>query len=60
MKGFVVFFMYGVVENGKIFYIYSNKGLVLFLVEYGYVCYVVDLCGCGESKFVILKYVKYG
>ena len=59
-KGHAVFFMHGAVENGKIFYTHSNKGLAPFLAEHGYVCYVADLRGRGESKPAISKHAKYG
>jgi predicted alpha/beta hydrolase len=59
-KGPAVFFMHGAVENGKIFYTHSNKGLAPFLAEHGYVCYVADLRGRGESKPAISKHAKYG
>ena len=59
-KGTAVFFMHGAVENGKIFYTHSNKGLAPFLAEHGYVCYVADLRGRGESKPAISKHAKYG
>jgi len=52
--------MHGAVENGKIFYTHSNKGLAPFLAEHGYVCYVADLRGRGESKPAISKHAKYG
>ena len=48
--GPAVLFMHGAVENGKIFYTHSNKGLAPFLAEQGYVCYVADLRGRGDSK----------
>ncbi|WP_404344119.1 alpha/beta fold hydrolase [Pseudoalteromonas mariniglutinosa] len=59
-NGPAVFFMHGAVENGKIFYTHSNKGLAPFLAEHGYVCYVADLRGRGDSKPVISKYANYG
>ncbi|WP_372761919.1 alpha/beta fold hydrolase [Pseudoalteromonas sp.] len=58
--GAVAFFMHGAVENGKIFYTHSNKGLAPFLAEHGYTCYVADLRGRGESKPVISKHARYG
>ncbi|MBQ4833741.1 alpha/beta fold hydrolase [Pseudoalteromonas sp. MMG010] len=51
----VVFLLHGAVENGKIFYTHSNKGLAPFLAEQGYRCYVADLRGRGESKPAITK-----
>ncbi len=59
-KGPAVFFMHGAVENGKIFYTHSNKGLAPFLAEQGYICYVADLRGRGESKPAISKHANYG
>jgi predicted alpha/beta hydrolase len=59
-KGPVVFFMHGAIENGKIFYTHSNKGLAPFLAEHGYRCYVADLRGRGESKPLISQESKYG
>lgn len=58
--GPVVFLMHGAVENGKIFYTHSNKGLAPFLAEQGYCCYVADLRGRGESKPLISRHAKYG
>jgi len=59
-SGPVVFLMHGAVENGKIFYTHSNKGLAPFLAEQGYCCYVADLRGRGESKPLITRHSKYG
>jgi len=59
-NGPIVFFMHGAVENGKIFYTHSNKGLAPFLAEHGYRCYVADLRGRGESKPAISKSAVYG
>ncbi|GAA61413.1 hypothetical protein P20652_3290 [Pseudoalteromonas sp. BSi20652] len=59
-QGPVVFFMHGAIENGKIFYTHSNKGLAPFLAEQGYRCYVADLRGRGDSKPVISRQAQYG
>ncbi|MEM5550932.1 alpha/beta fold hydrolase [Pseudoalteromonas neustonica] len=59
-QGPAVLFVHGAVENGKIFYTHSNKGLAPFLAEQGYVCYVADLRGRGESKPGISKHAHYG
>lgn len=59
-RGPVVLFLHGAVENGKIFYTESNKGLAPFLAEHGYICYVADLRGRGQSKPAISKHAKYG
>lgn len=59
-SGPVVLFIHGAVENGKIFYTHSNKGLAPFLAEHGYCCYVADLRGRGDSKPVISEKAGYG
>lgn len=55
-----VLFVHGAVENGKIFYTHSNKGLAPYLAEQGYVCYVADLRGRGESRPAISPRSQYG
>jgi predicted alpha/beta hydrolase len=59
-QGPIVFFMHGAIENGKIFYTHSDKGLAPFLAEKGYCCYVADLRGRGESKPLISRHAHYG
>lgn len=59
-SGPAVLFLHGAVENGKIFYTHNNKGLAPFLAEHGYICYVADLRGRGQSKPAISKHAKYG
>lgn len=44
-----VVFIHGAVENGRIFYTDSGKGLAPFLARQGFNCYVVDLRGRGKS-----------
>jgi predicted alpha/beta hydrolase len=58
--GPTVLFVHGAVENGKIFYTHSNKGLAPYLAEQGYVCYVADLRGRGESRPAISPRAQYG
>lgn len=58
--GDAVFFMHGAVENGKIFYTESNKGLAPFLASQGYHCYVADLRGRGGSTPPIDGNAEYG
>lgn len=55
-----VFFLHGVIENGRIFYSKKNKGLAPFLASQGYDCYVADLRGRGESKPAINALSNYG
>ncbi|NOU50087.1 alpha/beta fold hydrolase [Pseudoalteromonas sp. JBTF-M23] len=59
-EGPAVFFMHGAVENGKIFYTQSNKGLAPFLASQGYRCYVADLRGRGQSLPEISAHSNYG
>jgi predicted alpha/beta hydrolase len=48
--GIPVFMVHGSIENGKIFYSSSGKGLAPFLASKGYDVFVADLRGRGESK----------
>lgn len=59
-QGPCVLLVHGAVENGKIFYTHSNKGLAPFLAAQGYRCYVADLRGRGQSKPKIGPGAKYG
>lgn len=45
----VLLFVHGAIENGRVFYTHSNKGLAPFLAENGFSCYVLDLRGRGNS-----------
>lgn len=58
--GPVVFFMHGAVENGRIFYTHSNKGLAPFLANAGFNCFVADLRGRGQSEPKISKHSYTG
>ena len=58
--GSMVFLLHGAVENGKIFYTESNKGLAPFLAEHGYRCFVADLRGRGGSVPQIDPTAQYG
>jgi len=44
-----ILMLHGSVENGRIFYSRSGKGLAPFLAQAGYDVYVLDLRGRGES-----------
>lgn len=50
-----VLLIHGSIENGKIFYSKSNKGLAPFLAKHGYDVFVPDLRGKGKSKPKINK-----
>lgn len=54
------FLVHGSIENGRIFYSKSGKGLAPFLAENGYDVYVVDLRGRGKSTPKISKELHYG
>ena len=41
--------VHGMVEDGRIFYHKSGKGLACYLAKQGYDVYVVDLRGIGQS-----------
>jgi predicted alpha/beta hydrolase len=42
--------VHGMVENGRVFYSPSDKGLAPFLARRGFDCWVVDLRGHGSSR----------
>lgn len=49
-KGKTVFLMHGSVEDGRIYYSKSGKGLAPFLARQGYDVFIPDLSGKGQSK----------
>jgi predicted alpha/beta hydrolase len=55
-----VLFIHGAIENGKIFYTESNKGLAPFLAENGFNCFVADLRGRGGSEPKISRHSTTG
>lgn len=59
-NGPVIFLMHGAVENGRIFYTHSNKGLAPFLANAGFNCFVADLRGRGQSEPKISKHSDTG
>lgn len=48
-QGMPVLMIHGMVEDGRIFYHKSGKGLACFLAGQGFSVYVVDLRGIGKS-----------
>ncbi len=52
--------LHGAVENGKIFYSDSGRGLAPFLARRGFDVYVGDLRGRGESRPHISRSSRYG
>jgi len=55
-----ILMIHGAIENGRIFYSKSNKGLAPFLASKGFDVFVADLRGHGESVPLISKKSKYG
>jgi predicted alpha/beta hydrolase len=58
-EGPVVWMVHGAIENGRIFYTHSGKGLACFLARAGYHVYVSDLGGRGQSTPAIGKDSTY-
>ena len=58
--GTPVFMIHGAIENGKIFYSDSGKGLAYYLAQKGYDVYAGDLRGKGESSPPITHCSLYG
>ena len=59
-KGIPVFMLHGAIENGRIFYSNSGKGLAYFLADRGYDVYVADTRGRGKSEPRISAASTYG
>lgn len=55
-----VLMIHGSIENGKIFYSSSGKGLAPYLAQNGFDVFVADLRGRGLSKPPISKNSKHG
>ena len=45
-----VLYLHGAIENGRIFYSQSGKGLASFLADQGFIGYAVDFAGRGLSQ----------
>lgn len=58
--GPVVFMLHGAIENGRIFYSESGKGLAHFLAQSGFDVYVADLRGRGKSTPPIARGASFG
>lgn len=59
-KAMPILFIHGAIENGRIFYSESGKGLAPYLADQGFDCYVLDLRGRGKSTPTISKATKHG
>ncbi len=55
-----VLFVHGSIENGRVFYSNSGRGLAPFLARRGFDCYVADLRGRGASRPAISSSSHYG
>ena len=49
VHGEPILMVHGAIENGRIFYTESGKGLACFLARHGYQVYVADLRGGGSA-----------
>lgn len=58
--GQVVLMIHGAIENGRIFYSNSGKGLAPFLAEEGFDVFVADLRGHGDSQPVVGPHSNFG
>lgn len=59
-QGIPVMLMHGSIENGRIFYSASGKGLAPFLARHGYDVFVPDLRGRGLSTPPVKRHASYG
>lgn len=53
-------FVHGSVEDGRIFYSDSGKGLAPFLASQGFDCFIPDFGGRGKSLPVVSRHSQYG
>jgi pimeloyl-ACP methyl ester carboxylesterase len=58
--GAPVLMLHGAIENGRIFYSGSGKGLAPFMAQHGFDVYVPDLRGRGRSEPHISRHSSYG
>lgn len=56
----VVLMIHGMIEDGRIFYHPSGKGLASYLARQGYLVLVADLRGIGQSRPAINKHSRHG
>lgn len=55
-----VLMLHGTIENGKIYYTASGKGLACFLAKHGFEVFAADYRGKGQSKPSIAKDSDHG
>lgn len=58
--GIPVFMLHGAIENGKIFYSNSGKGIAPYLAQQGYDVFIADLRGRGQSTPKLNRQSNYG
>ena len=58
--GETVLLLHGSIEDGRIYYSKSGKGLAPFLARQGFDVFVPDLSGKGQSKPPVSKHSKHG
>ena len=58
--GIPILMLHGTIENGKIFYTHSGKGLACYLAEQGFDVYVADFRGKGNSTPSIKEDSSHG
>ena len=59
-NGPVVLMLHGAIENGRIFYSRSGRGLAPWLAEQGFDVFVLDLRGRGDSRPRVARGARYG
>jgi len=59
-QGTPVLMIHGMVEDGRIFYHRSGKGLGSYLARHGYNVYIADLRGIGQSTPTIHRHSAHG
>lgn len=59
-QGIPVLMLHGSIENGKIFYTESGKGLACYLAQQGFDVYVADFRGKGKSRPLIKDNQRHG
>ena len=59
-QGLPILMVHGMVEDGRIFYHPSGKGLGSYLAQQGYQVYVADLRGIGKSTPKIGRHSQHG
>jgi pimeloyl-ACP methyl ester carboxylesterase len=59
-QGIPILMIHGMVEDGRIFYHKSGKGLGSYMAQQGYDVYIADLRGIGQSRPKINKDSQHG